>query len=192
MARLILRSEDSPAEIIDLKGGTNRFGRSAENDFQVEHPTVSRFHCEVMIGVEGMFVRDLDSSNGTFIDDEPVERLSPLRQGQVLRIGDIRLEVKDAPKPAPEAGVTPCENHPKIPASMKCQQCGKVFCGSCIHVLKRLNGEFLKLCPVCSGYCEPLEGMNKGIKPKAKFGAIMDKWFKKKTMVTKFRAKRHD
>jgi hypothetical protein len=145
-----------------------------------------------MIGVEGMFVRDLDSSNGTFIDNEPVERLSPLKQGQILRIGEVAMEVKDAPRPAPVAGVTTCENHPNIPASMKCGQCGKPWCGSCVHVMKRLNGQYLKLCPICSGYCEPLEGMNKAGKPKVSVGALMDKWFKKKTIVTKFKPKHHD
>src|ERR1700747_883450 len=110
MARLILRCEDLPPETIELKDGTNRFGRSAENDFQVEHPTVSRFHCEVTLGLDGLYVRDLDSSNGTFINDAPVEELSQLQKGQMLRLGDVQMEVKEVPKPAPVAGVTTCEN----------------------------------------------------------------------------------
>jgi hypothetical protein len=144
-----------PAEVIKLKKGLNRFGRSSGNDFQIFHESVSRFHCEIELTDDGMIVRDMDSSNGTFINDQPIGEAA-LETGHVLRMGEVRMEVKDAPDAASEKDMIPCVNHPKLAASMVCTQCGKKFCGSCVHLLKRLNGQFLRLCPVCSGHCDPL------------------------------------
>jgi len=96
MAKLVIRSDGLPPEVIKLKGGLNRFGRSAQNDFQIDHPTVSRFHAEIVLADEWMFVRDTDSSNGVFVNGERVSECW-LESGQVLRLGEVSLEVKDAP-----------------------------------------------------------------------------------------------
>jgi hypothetical protein len=155
MAKLVIKCEGLPAEVIKLKSGVNRFGRSSGNDFQVQHTSISRFHCEIEVRADCMIVRDLDSSNGTFINNEQVTE-AMLETGQMLRLGEVNMLVKEAPKPVDPEATVPCHNHPKHPASMVCTQCQKVFCGSCVHLLKRLNGQFLRLCPSCSGHCEPI------------------------------------
>ena len=155
MAKLVIKTEGLPVEVIELKKGLNRLGRSVWNDFQFNHGSISRFHAEIEVHDDIMFVRDLDSSNGTFVNDEAVEQ-SPLESGQILRLGDIRMEVKDAPKPAAERETPMCHLHPVLPASMVCTQCSKQFCGACVHILKRAGGRVLRLCPACSGHCEPL------------------------------------
>jgi transcriptional regulator with PAS, ATPase and Fis domain len=61
-------------------------GSHALNDFVIDDPTVSRFHCEVRIAPEGARVRDLDSLNGTIVDGVgAVEAF--LRGGSLLRLG---------------------------------------------------------------------------------------------------------
>ena len=70
------------------------------------------------------------------------------------------MEVKEAPVLKSERQLNACENHPDIPATMVCQQCRRKFCGACPHILKRLGGQILRLCPVCSGHCGSLQGMN--------------------------------
>ena len=177
MAKLVVRNKDLPAEVIELKPGIHRFGRSSGNEVQIDHPTISRFHCEVEVTDSAMFVRDTDSSNGTYVDEYLVEQSVQLAKGHVLRIGDVRLEVKEVPVPAPEVDKIPCVNHPQQPASLKCTQCHKAFCGSCVHILKRTNGQYLRLCPVCSGHCEPLEGMSRA--GKDSLGSLVKKLFKK-------------
>src|SRR5574337_585809 len=47
---------------------TNRLGRGLDNHFQIEHPSVSAAHCELVLGNDGVRVRDCDSTNGTFVD----------------------------------------------------------------------------------------------------------------------------
>ena len=49
MARLIAKPDGITEQVIDLKMGINRVGRSPANDFQIEHPTISATHCELSI-----------------------------------------------------------------------------------------------------------------------------------------------
>ena len=163
MAKLVIRTEGLTAEIIELKRGINRLGRSSRNDFQLNHDSISRFHAEIVLTEEWMCVRDMDSSNGVFVNDEQVQE-SPLESGQVLRLGDVCMLVRDAPVLKSERELAACENHPETKATMICQQCHRRFCGACIHILRRAGGRILRLCPECSGHCEPLTGMNKDAK----------------------------
>jgi len=172
MAKLLIRNEGAPAETLELPAGVHVFGRTADNDFQVCHPSVSTRHCEIEVSVEGMFMRDLTSTNGTFVDETPVLDEVRVQRGQTLRLGDVVCEVADASPevhiptwsapaavPLPD-GAEPCANHPAFPASMRCTDCGKLFCGTCVHILRRSKGVVHKLCPICSGACEAIEGMN--------------------------------
>lgn len=177
MAKLVIKTPGMSAEALPLKPGRNRLGRSSENDFMIQHDTVSRFHCEVEVLEDSMTVRDLDSSNGTFVDDEPVEKPMPLTTGQILAVGDVRLEVKDAPQAIDPDALVMCANHPTYPASMECTQCHRVFCGPCIHILKRLGGKILRLCPACSGHCEPLKNLTDA--KRGLIGNLMKKIFKR-------------
>src|SRR5262249_37144736 len=96
MAKLIVKpTEDRSARVIELKPGLNRFGRSSANDFQFPYAEISETHCEVLVENDFVFVRDLDSSNGTYIDGDPV-RESALYSGQALQIGLVEM-ILDAP-----------------------------------------------------------------------------------------------
>ena len=178
MAKLVIKGKGLRDEVLQLKEGVNRLGRSAINDFVILDATVSRFHCEVEVGADSILVRDLDSVNGTLVDDQPVERVE-LRNGQVLRLGEVRLEVCEAPEPGGEDAPPTCAIHPAHPASMQCTQCQKVFCGTCVHVLRRSGGRFLRLCPQCSGHCVPLGVLRPG--SKGFLQDIVDKLLKKRT-----------
>lgn len=160
MAKLVIRTEGLTAEVIELKPGINRLGRSSRNDFQLDHHSISRFHAEVILTDDWMVVRDMDSSNGVFVNDEQVEQC-PLVSGQVLRLGDVCMLVKDAPVLKSEREQLACENHPETVATMVCKQCRRKFCGACVHILRRTGGRVLRLCPVCSGHCEPMTGMHR-------------------------------
>jgi len=163
MAKLVIRTEGLTAEIIELKAGVNRLGRSSRNDFQLDHRSISRFHAEIILTEHWMCVRDMDSSNGVFVNDEQVQEC-PLESGQILRLGDVCMLVKDAPVLKTERELAACENHPDTIATMLCKQCHRRFCGACIHILRRQGGRIMRLCPVCSGHCESLTGPNQDSK----------------------------
>jgi hypothetical protein len=181
MAKLVIKGKGLRDEVLKLKEGANRLGRSAANDFVILDTTVSRFHCEIEVGVDAMFVRDLDSANGTYVNDLPVMERAELHNGEILRLGDVCLEVREAPEPVDESKVPMCAIHPTYPANMECSQCHKVFCGSCVHILRRSGGKILRLCPQCSGHCVPLGALRAG--PKGFLQDIVGKLLKKRTVV---------
>jgi len=66
-------------------------GRDAEASIQILDRSASRFHAEVF-PVGGMyFVRDLDSKNGTLVNDDPITDEELLREGDVIKIGSTEL-----------------------------------------------------------------------------------------------------
>src|SRR5438309_1968351 len=93
MARLLIKSDGFGNQVLDLRLGVNRFGRTPDNDFQIEHPTISANHCELVLSANGLTVRDCNSTNGTFISSEQVQE-AELSAGQVLRLGDVEFFVE--------------------------------------------------------------------------------------------------
>jgi FHA domain len=165
----------------ELKGGINSLGRNPTNDFRVSDPSVSSFHCELEVTEESVLVRDLGSTNGTFVDGERIKE-ARLQPGQLLRLGSAELKLEEqairiaiptsAPEPAPapvelQNGVPSCANHVELAAAYKCTHCNLLFCFDCVRMLKRAGGKTLLFCPSCSGTCEKLAPGGKGtLRPK--------------------------
>ncbi len=69
-------------------------GRDAACQVCIDHPSISRQHCQFSLNGEGtLVVKDLDSMNGIYIDDTRVKQAA-LMPGQVLQIGALRLHVE--------------------------------------------------------------------------------------------------
>jgi hypothetical protein len=75
--------------VIDPAG--TKIGRSAPADIVVPHKSVSREHCLIGLANDELLVTDLNSTNGTFIDDARISRATVLPVGSVLRLGQISL-----------------------------------------------------------------------------------------------------
>lgn len=74
-----------------LPGGIRTLGRATGADFIVDAALVSRVHCRLSALPDGgLEVRDLDSTNGTFVNGTRVDsaRLSP---GDHLQVGRVEL-----------------------------------------------------------------------------------------------------
>jgi len=97
MARLVLLSEGLTGQTYDLKAEKTTVGRLPDNAFQIPEPSVSSHHCEITLRGSDLYVRDLDSTNGTFINGERIKE-GIVKPGQILRLGmvDMRLETGDA------------------------------------------------------------------------------------------------
>ena len=93
MARLVIKSAEMGNRVIELNLGVNRLGRSPKSDFQIEHPTVSASHCEVVLADDGVVVRDCMSANGTFVGGRRIKE-AKLSAGQTLHLGDVELLVE--------------------------------------------------------------------------------------------------
>jgi DNA-binding NtrC family response regulator len=71
-------------------------GASPESGLVVSHRTVSRVHAELSIGDDGLWVRDLESRNGTYVDGVRVTG-AQVTSNRILRFGsvDVRVEYGD-------------------------------------------------------------------------------------------------
>ena len=69
-----------------------RIGRTAPADIIVSEPSVSREHCVVELAADKLRVLDLNSTNGTYIDDKRIGRAEILPVGSVLRVGNVSFE----------------------------------------------------------------------------------------------------
>jgi predicted component of type VI protein secretion system len=71
-------------------------GRSEEAKFRIQQDRVSRKHCE-FFGQDGVvYLRDLGSTNGTFLEDEqvPASEKTPMKSGAVVRVGGLAFRVE--------------------------------------------------------------------------------------------------
>src|SRR4051794_2019984 len=101
MAKLVVLSAGMTGRTHELKVDKTTIGRVEDNTFQIAEPSVSSHHCEVLLRGSDIVVKDLNSTNGTFINGEKVTE-TVLKPGQVLRLGQIemRLETEAIAAPA--------------------------------------------------------------------------------------------
>jgi predicted component of type VI protein secretion system len=67
-------------------------GRENANDLVLKDPEMSRRHARITYQAGRYYVEDLGSTNGTFLNDQPVRVQTPLNHGDVIRLGEsIRL-----------------------------------------------------------------------------------------------------
>jgi len=85
-------------------GKSLTIGSQEECGLTLSDPTVSRRHAEVLRTPDGYLLRDLGSTNGTFLNDVRVDS-AYLRDGAVLRMGKTELVFKWALPPS--SGRTP-------------------------------------------------------------------------------------
>lgn len=104
--------------IHDLKVDKTTIGRVEDNTFQIAEPSVSSHHCEILLRGSDVVVRDLNSTNGTFINGEKVTE-TVLKPGQVLRLGQIEMRLETDSTPASASAIpatTPSTPAPTPPA----------------------------------------------------------------------------
>ena len=105
MAKLVLNGPNGQSQELALPPGLSRMGRNDANDLQVEHPSVSSFHCEITSAGGSVIIKDLGSTNGTFIERQPVQE-AVLSHGQRLQLGSVEMTL-DAPPPNETVGQPP-------------------------------------------------------------------------------------
>src|SRR5688572_8170155 len=104
MIELHVERTGHPSVVRRFSAATLTLGRASDCDLTLDDPSVSRRHCRLARAVDGWSVEDLESGNGTRIDDEPVTTPRLLPPGAVLTVGAFRLTLvlpTPAIRPAP-------------------------------------------------------------------------------------------
>jgi len=174
--RLVMNPDSAEAWEIQLHPGTNSIGRGDGNDIPIHHDSVSTSHCQIIVSDAGTRIKDLGSTNGTFIEEKPVKE-ALLLPGQTIHLGSVAVRFEFGPPPAPGSAVPPppppapsepntaspapvsasefCKFHPRTLARLVCPKCGRSFCDLCVNT-RREGGAIRKMCRTCGVECRPL------------------------------------
>jgi hypothetical protein len=191
MPRLLVNPGSAEAWEIELKPGANSLGRGKENDFPIEHSSISSSHCRIIVMGRNALLRDVGSVNGTYVEGRLVEE-AQLRPGQLFQLGSVemRYESDEAagpdeappldqpPQALPAADGIPlaprlatpaaasCKSHPRSVARFVCPKCGYHFCELCVST-RQSGGRARKFCRACGVECAPLGAPPARVVPQA-------------------------
>ncbi len=82
---------DGPADRWALNRPRLTLGRSAECDIRIDSVGISRRHAQLLQGSSGVALCDLNSSNGTYVNERRLNGPEVLREGDVVRLGESLL-----------------------------------------------------------------------------------------------------
>ena len=87
-ASLLVQGGSRHGEVIALFSEITTMGRQPDNDVVVDEPPVSRKHSAIVSTVNGYYIRDLGSTNGTFINRRRIfDDEFSLMHGDLVRMG---------------------------------------------------------------------------------------------------------
>jgi len=107
-ARLIFVKASGQRKDFPLTSPVTVIGRGEDCHLRVPLADVSRKHCEIRVGLQELEVKDLDSANGTFVNDSRV-KTGPLKAGDKLALGKVVFTVQIDGQPAEIEPAQPAE-----------------------------------------------------------------------------------
>jgi hypothetical protein len=157
MPRLLVNPGSPSAWEIPLRPGTNRIGRGSANDFTIADPSVSTSHCTIEVSDHSVVLKDLGSTNGTFVNRAQIQE-AILQSGQTIQLGAVQMVLSEdvapqaepiarpavrvtlgsavpparAPEPPPERVPIPQTPGPHFCKGHPKTQ-ARFFCGTCQH-----------------------------------------------------------
>lgn len=114
MPKLVLLIQGKPVNEFPLSGDTVTVGRAADNAVQIADDSVSSHHAELVVDSGSYVLRDIGSTNGTKVNNEPLPPGEPrkLAGGEVVKFGGMECRYdsegkRPSSKPLPpvKAGV---------------------------------------------------------------------------------------
>jgi len=100
MSRLLLKFESATLKEVPLGTRPVTIGRAPDNDIQIDNLAVSNYHARVYVEAGSLVVEDLNSLNGSFLNEIRVER-AMLKDGDTILIGKHHIIVDQEHDAAP-------------------------------------------------------------------------------------------
>jgi hypothetical protein len=92
MSRLVLKFENAVLKEVSLGTRPVTIGRAPDNDLSIDNLAVSNYHARVYTEAGSLVVEDLNSLNGSFLNDIRIER-AMLKDGDTIQIGKHQIWV---------------------------------------------------------------------------------------------------
>ena len=113
--RYVLSAEGREVELLD---GEATLGRSRTSTVRLEHESVSRSHALLTLNQGEAIVKDLNSSNGTYVGGKRISRETRLQNGDRVQLGAAVIDLRIVPPSVPSDRTThlgPDELPPQLP-----------------------------------------------------------------------------
>ena len=102
---VVLRHSGDELARVTLPPGEYVIGRNSDAEIFADTPLLSRQHARLTINYDHLLIEDLGSSNGTFVNEQPITEATRLFPNQSVRLGDISVELRRERAPS-EPGVS--------------------------------------------------------------------------------------
>lgn len=79
---------------VTLHEGEHVLGRDPDAEIFLDHPGISRRHALIRISGGQASIEDLGSKNGTFVEDQRVDGIRTVRDGDIIRVGSVKLTLR--------------------------------------------------------------------------------------------------
>jgi predicted component of type VI protein secretion system len=93
-ASLIVARGKRKGKVIPIHGAQFVIGRHKECHLKAGSSTISQHHCAILIRAAKVFIRDFDSTNGTYVNQKRVEGEQELAAGDLLELGQLAFQVR--------------------------------------------------------------------------------------------------
>ncbi len=90
--RLVMFTQNGERRDFEIHEGKTTIGRNGECGIQIKLGVVSRRHCQVIVRKDKVKVRDLGSSNGTFVNNRRIQEVT-IGAGETLTVGPVIFTV---------------------------------------------------------------------------------------------------
>jgi hypothetical protein len=84
-----------PGAVFELSDGGATMGRSSGADIEVDDPFASSAHARIFPRGDFMFIEDMGSTNGTFLNGRQLRRAEQLKMADKIRIGDTEYRYQE-------------------------------------------------------------------------------------------------
>src|SRR5471030_433262 len=100
---MVLSTRSGEGKTVPISGSHFVIGRDEQCNLRPASATVSKRHCVLSVKGGKVSLRDLDSTNGTFLNDQQIKGEAALKDGDVLKVGPLSFKVLIEPplKPPP-------------------------------------------------------------------------------------------
>jgi pSer/pThr/pTyr-binding forkhead associated (FHA) protein len=110
MPKLLLKFNAAVIKEVAMEKESISIGRKPENDIVIDNPAISGFHCKLTLEGGNYFVEDLESTNGTFVNEKRIKKsglhhndVVGLAKHAVVFLNEAELSADSAPQPSSDA-----------------------------------------------------------------------------------------
>jgi pSer/pThr/pTyr-binding forkhead associated (FHA) protein len=112
--QLMYKDTDGKRISIELTTEPISIGRTSDSDIQIVDEKASRLHCGIRCWDGEYFLKDLNSKNGTFLNNEQISDIVQLHPGDIIRVGTTTLQLIAEPGKGTETIIQEVQDEMKL------------------------------------------------------------------------------